>query len=197
MRILVACEFSGRVRDAFLAKGHDALSCDLEPTEVPGPHYQGDVRDILKEYEGKKWDMMIAFPPCTYLAQSGMHWTTSGKRPYSKTLEALDFVRILMYSGIPKICIENPVGMISTEIKRPTQAIQPYQFGHNESKKTCLWLKGLPKLVPTKIMPKPPDGRWVNQGPTGTTIDQPGSLRGKMRSRTYEGIAKAMADQWG
>lgn len=193
MKILVACECSGRVRDAFIARGHDAISCDLEPTEVPGPHYQGDVRDILTQ----GWDMLIAFPPCTYLAASGIHWTKNGKRPYHLTDSALKFAKMLMRAPIEKICTENPVGILSTEVRKPDQYIQPYEFGHNEKKKTCLWLKNLPLLVPTKIMRTPNGGVWANQTPSGNLADGPSTLRAKIRSRTYEGIARAMAEQWG
>jgi hypothetical protein len=153
MKILVACEYSGAVRDAFLAKGHDAMSCDLLPTDVPGPHYQGDVRDIIND----GWDMMFAFPTCTYLCSSGMHWTTRGKRDPQLTEDALDFVRFLLDAPIQKIVLENPVGAISTRIRKPEQKIQPWHYGDDASKKTCLWLKGvrpleiyLPKVCPPK-----------------------------------------------
>jgi site-specific DNA-cytosine methylase len=181
MRILIACEYSGTVRDAFIAAGHDAISCDLLSTESPGPHYQGDVTDIL----GDGWDMMIAHPPCTHLAVSGARWF---KDKVEQQREALDFVRMLMNAPIPRIAIENPVSIISSRIRKPDQVIQPWMFGHGETKATCLWLKGLPKLTPTNIvrgrearihkMPPSPD-RW------------------KERSRTYAGIAAAMAQQWG
>jgi hypothetical protein len=184
MRILVACEYSGRVRDAFRLRGHDAMSCDLLPTETPGPHYQGSVVDVL----AGGWDMMIAHPPCTYLAVSGMHWTTRGKRPASLTDEAIDFVRLLMDAPIPRIAIENPVSVISSRIRRPDQVIQPWQFGHGETKATCLWLKDLPKLVPTSIV----DGRESR-----VHCMPPGPDRWKARSRTFAGIAEAMAEQWG
>lgn len=142
MRVLVACEYSGTVRDAFTARVHEALSCDLLPADKPGPHYQGDVRDLLSE----DWDLMIAHPPCTHLAVSGaMHF----KNKVKEQAEALDFVRLLLSAPITKICIENPVSVISSKIRKPDQIIQPYQFGHMEQKKTCLWLKGLPLLVPT------------------------------------------------
>jgi hypothetical protein len=181
MRVLVACEYSGIVRDAFAAKGHYAVSCDLLPTESEGLHYQGDVRDILYD----KWDMMIAHPPCTYLAVSGARWF---KYRQKEQKEALDFVRLLMNAPIDKICIENPVSVISTAIRKPDQIIHPYQFGHPESKRTCLWLKGLPLLVPTDIIT---DGikQSIHRMP-------PGKNRSKDRSRTFTGIAKAMADQW-
>jgi hypothetical protein len=181
MRVLVACEYSGIVRDAFTAKGHYAVSCDLLPTESEGYHYQGDVRDILHD----DWDMMIAHPPCTYLAVSGARWF---KDRQQEQKEALDFVRLLMNAPIDKICIENPVSVISTAIRKPDQIIQPYQFGHNESKRTCLWLKGLPLLVPTDIITE-----GIQQSIHRMA---PGKNRSKDRSRTFVGIAKAMADQW-
>ena len=181
MRVLVACEFSGTVRDAFIAKGHYDMSCDLMDSETPGPHYKGDVRDILND----NWDLMIAHPPCTHLAVSGARWF---KDKVCEQAEALDFVRTLMDAPIPKIAIENPVSIISSRIKKPTQCIQPWQFGHGETKKTCLWLQGLPPLVPTNIV----DGRVarVHNLP-------PSENRWKERSRTYKGIAEAMAEQWG
>lgn len=184
MRVLVACEYSGRVRDAFIARGHDAISCDLLPTEAPGPHYQGDVMDII----GDGFDLMIAHPPCTYLAVSGMHWTTRGMRDPQLTEDALDFVRGLMAAPIPSIAIENPVSVISSRIRKPDQIIQPWQFGHGETKATCLWLKGLRPLVPTNIV----SGREarVHRMP-------PSADRWKLRSTTYAGIASAMAEQWG
>ena len=150
-RVLVACEYSGRVRDEFTARGWDAWSCDFEPSDTPGQHCRGDVRDLLTQH----WDMMIAFPPCTYLCSSGMHWTTRGLRDPKLTEEALDFVHLLLNSGIPRIAIENPIGAINTRICKPTQIIQPYQFGDDASKRTCLWLKNLPPLVPTDILPLP------------------------------------------
>lgn len=154
MRVLVACEFSGVVRDAFIAKGHDAMSCDLLPTEVPGPHYQGDVRDIL----GNGWDLMIAHPPCTYLCVSGMHWTTRGLRDPMLTGDALTFVTLLMNAPIGKICIENPISIISSCIRKPDQIIQPWWFGANASKKTCLWLHNLPQLSTYAFDIVPPIG---------------------------------------
>ena len=148
MRVLVACEYSGRVRDAFAARGHEAVSCDILPTDVPGPHHQGDVRDIL----GDGWDLMVAHPPCTHLAVSGARWF---KHKQAEQAEALDFVRLLMAAPIERIAIENPVSIISSRIRRPDQIIQPWQFGHGETKATCLWLKNLPPLTPTDIV----DGR--------------------------------------
>jgi site-specific DNA-cytosine methylase len=181
MRILVACEYSGRVRDAFRDAGHDAMSCDLLPTEVPGPHYQGDVRDVIDD----GWDLMIAHPPCTHLAVSGARWF---KDKVQEQAMALDFVRLLLGAPIPRIALENPVSVISSRIRKPDQTIQPWQFGHGETKATCLWLKNLPPLVPTQIVA----GREarVHRMP-------PGPDRWKERSRTFEGIARAMAAQWG
>jgi len=181
MRVLVACEYSGTVRDAFIARGHDAMSCDLLPTERPGPHYQGDVFDIL--WDG--WDLMIAHPPCTHLAVSGARWW---KDKLDEQREALDFVRALMDAPIPRIAIENPISKISTAIRKPDQIVQPWQFGHGETKATCLWLKGLPKLVPTQVV-EGREARIHNMSPSPD--------RWKERSRTYQGIADAMAAQWG
>lgn len=181
MRVLVACEFSGVVRDAFLRAGHEALSCDFLDSETPGPHYKGDVRDII----GQNWDLMVAHPPCTHLAVSGARWF---KDKLPEQAAALEFVRMLLNAPIPRLALENPISIISSRIRKPDQTIQPWQFGHGEVKATCLWLKNLPPLVPTNVvagreakihrMPPSPD-RWKN------------------RSRTYRGIADAMADQWG
>ena len=192
-RLLVACEYSGRVRDAFAAKGWDAWSCDLLPTEAPGNHHEGPVEDLLEQH----WDLMIAHPPCTYLCSSGMHWTTRGKRDPQLTEDALDFVRLLLNAPVPRIALENPVGCISTRIRKPDQIIQPWQYGHAESKKTCLWLKGLPPLQPTDVLPLPANGVWANQTPSGQNRLAPGPDRWKERSKTYNGIATAMANQWG
>ncbi len=193
MRILVACEFSGVVRDAFIARGHDAISCDLIPSERPGPHYLGDVCGIL----GAGWDMMLAFPPCTFLCSSGLHWNKRRPGRAEQTEEGLLFVRTLLEAPIPKIALENPIGCISTRIRKPDQIIQPWQFGHPESKATCLWLKGLPPLVATNILPLPPSGRWSNQTPSGQNKLGPSPTRAKDRGVTYQGIGDAMADQWG
>ena len=196
MKVLVACEYSGRVRDAFLKLGHDAMSCDLLPTDAPGPHYQGDVRDIL----GNGWDLMVAHPPCTYLSVSGMHWTKRGLRDPQLTEDALDFVRLLMDAPIPRIAIENPVSVISSRIRKPDQTVAPYQFGHDASKKTCLWLKNLPPLRPTQMIePRMVDGkpRWGNQTDSGQNKLAPSADRWKKRSETFQGIADAMAKQWG
>lgn len=255
MKILVGCEYSGTVRDAFIAQGHDAMSCDLLPTESPGPHYQGDIRDVLND----GWDMMIAHPPCTYLSVSGMHWTTRGLRDKKLTDDALDFVRLLMSAPIEKIAIENPVSVISSKIRKPDQVIQPWWFGDDASKKTCLWLKNLPQLqmeslrnvvspkgwslvqsaadmleceecgepycpecnthyadcscigpteddvtfkhvdgvlFGTRIDPAP-RMTWANQTPSGQNKLGPSADRWKERSKTYSGIAAAMASQWG
>ena len=194
-KVLVACEYSGVVRDAFRARGHDAMSCDMLPTDVPGPHYQGDVLDILND----GWDLMIAHPPCTYLSVSGMHWTTRGLRDPKLTEDALAFVRALLGAPIPHIAVENPVSVISSRIRPPDQIVQPYQFGHDASKKTCLWLIGLPLLKPTDLIaPRVVDGktRWGNQTNSGQNRLGPSENRWKVRSRTYEGIAAAMAAQW-
>jgi len=181
MRVLVACEFSGVVRSAFQRRGHDAISCDILPSEDGGNHYTGEVGDILND----GWDLMIAHPPCTHLAVSGARWF---KDKLFEQAAALDFVRELMDAKIPKWCIENPVSIISSRIRKPDQIIQPWQFGHGETKTTCLWLNGLPKLTPTDIVPGR-DSR-IHREP-------PGPDRWKNRSRTYTGIAEAMASQWG
>jgi len=196
MKVLIACESSGTVRDAFIRAGHDAMSCDMLPTERPGPHYQGDVLDVLYE----RWDMLIGHPPCTYLSVSGMHWTTRGLRDPQFTEDALEFARFLMDAPIARIAIENPVSIISSRIRKPDQIIQPYQFGHDASKKTCLWLKGLPPLRPTAFVePRIIDGkpRWANQTDSGQNKLPPSADRWRMRSKTYQGIAEAMAEQWG
>lgn len=193
MRVLVACEYSGRVRDAFLAAGHDAMSCDLLPTDSPGPHYQGDVFDII--HDG--WDLMVAHPPCTYLSVSGMHWTTRGLRDPQLTEDALHFVRVLMDAPIEHIAIENPISVISSRIRKPDQIIQPWWFGHDASKKTCLWLKKLPLLQPTNMLSGDAKTRRANQTASGQNKLPPSKDRWKIRSETYSGIANAMAVQWG
>jgi site-specific DNA-cytosine methylase len=196
MRVLVACEYSGVVRDAFLARGHDAMSCDLLPTDVPGPHYQGDVRDVLDD----DWDLMVAHPPCTYLSVSGMHWTKRGLRDPQLTEDALEFVRLLLDAPIPRIALENPVSVISTRIRKPDQIVQPYHFGHDASKKTCLWLRNLPLLRPTLMVePRIVNGkeRWANQCDSGQNKLGPSDDRWKERAATYQGIADAMVNQWG
>jgi len=181
LRVLVACEFSGTVRDAFIALGHDAISCDVLPSESPGPHHQGDVLDLLNG----GFDLMVAHPPCTHLAISGARWFAEKR---NEQAAALEFVRTLMAAPIPMIAIENPISIISSRIRKPDQVIQPWQFGHGETKKTCLWLKGLPLLQPTRIV----TGRdpRIHRMP-------PGPDRWKERSKTYPGIASAMAMQWG
>lgn len=193
MKVLVACEYSGRVRDAFLAKGHDAMSCDFLPTDVKGPHYQGGVFDIL----GQRWDLMIAHPPCTYLCSSGLFWNKKRPERQQLTEKAIEFVQKLMSADIPKIALENPIGCLSTKYRKPDCIVQPYEHGHSESKATCLWLKNLPKLKPSQIMTKPLSGHWLNQTPSGQNKLGPSLDRWKLRSTTYEGIAKAMANQWG
>lgn len=183
MRVLVACEYSGAVRDAFRALGHDAMSCDLLPTDVPGPHHQGDVREVL----GDGWDLMVAHPPCTDLAVSGAgHF--AAKIADGRQQAGLDFVRLLLDAPIPRIAVENPKSVISTRIRKPDQIIQPWMFGHGETKETHLWLKGLPSLVPTNIV----SGREPRVWKMGPRPD-----RWKLRSATYPGIAQAMAAQWG
>jgi site-specific DNA-cytosine methylase len=181
MKILIACEFSGIVREAFKTKGHDVWSCDLLPTEIPGQHIQGDVLEILND----GWDMMIAHPPCTYLAVSGARWF---KDKVVEQRKALAFVRLLLDAPIERIALENPVSIISTKIKKPNQYIQPWEHGHGETKKTGLWLKNLPLLKPSNIV----NGRESRIHKLPPTKD-----RWKIRSRTFPGIATAMADQWG
>jgi len=181
MRVLVACEFSGTVRDAFIRLGHDAMSCDLLPTESPGSHYQGNVLDIIDD----GWDLMIAHPPCTHLAVSGARWF---KDKQAEQADALAFVRLLLDAPIERIALENPISIISSRIRKPDQIIQPWQFGHGETKATCLWLKGLPKLQPTNIV----SGREARIHKLPPSAD-----RWKIRSETYQGIAEAMATQWG
>lgn len=181
MKVLIACEFSGIVRSAFQAAGHKASSCDFLDTEIPGNHFKGNVLDIL-DYG---WDLMIAHPPCTYLASSGARWFKDRQKEQE---EAIEFVRKLMNAPIEKICIENPIGVLSTKIRKPDQIIQPWMFGHGETKATCLWLKNLPKLIPTHYV----DGRFPRVHRMA-----PGKDRWKERSRTYLGIASAMAEQWG
>lgn len=224
MRVLIACEFSGIVREAFVKQGHDAWSCDLLDTEIPGNHIQGDVLDILED----GWDMMIAHPPCTYLCSSGLHWNKRVAGREEKTHDAMLFVLNLMGEGfidnpIPRIALENPIGRIGTAYRKADQIIQPWQFGHDASKATCLWLKNLPLLTPTAIV-KPQYGCpkcrirfehalgkygcpnccgdnkakfiWGNQTPSGQNALGPSEKRWALRSITYQGIADAMASQW-
>ena len=181
MRVLVACEYSGVVRDAFTRKGHYAMSCDLLDSEVTGNHYKGDVRDVIND----GWDLMICHPPCTHLEVSGARWF---KEKQAEQREALEFVELLLNAPISKICLENPVSIISSRIRKPDQIIQPWQYGHGETKATCLWLKNLPLLKPTNIV----EGREarVHKMP-------PGPNRWKERSRTFQGVADAFAQQWG
>ena len=180
MRVLVACEYSGIVRDAFKAEGHNAMSCDLLPSERAGNHYQGEVQDVL----GEGWDLMIAHPPCTHLAVSGARWF---KDKQQEQAEALAFVQLLLDAPIPRIALENPVSVISSRIRKPDQIVQPWEYGHGETKATCLWLKGLPPLKPTNVV----DGREQR-----VQRMAPGPDRWKERSRTFTGIAEAMASQW-
>jgi len=181
VRVLVACEYSATVREAFKARGHYAMSCDLLPTEIPGLHYEGNVLDILSD----GWDLMVAHPPCTHLAVSGARWF---KEKQEEQQEALKFVRQLLDAPIEKIALENPISIISTKIRKPDQIIQPWMFGHGETKATCLWLKNLPNLIPTNIV----EGREARIHKMG-----PSPERWKERSRTFTGIAQAMAEQWG
>jgi hypothetical protein len=213
MKVLIACEFSGTVRDWFTKMGHEATSCDIVPSETPGEHYQGNVLDILDQ----GWDLMIAHPPCTYLAVSGAQWyyhpedsllPTSERRPHPKfpnrqtdRKEAVDFFMALANAPIPRIAIENPIGIMSTTWKKPSQVIHPWQFGHEASKSTCLWLKNLPLLVPTNIVDK---GEFVTfkSGKKmskwyAEAASKNASERAKIRNRTFDGIASAFANQWG
>lgn len=219
MKVLIACEYSGRVRRAFAAMGHDVLSADFERAEDGSPHhYRGDCFDLIND---QHFNLMIAHPPCTYLSVSGMHWTTRGLRDPQLTEDALAFVRRLMDAPIEKIALENPVSVISSRIRKPDQIVNPYQFGEDASKKTCLWLKGLPPLRPTRMVEprmmccgvEVPGGdkygcqncngdkvarpRWGNQCDSGQNKLGPSDDRWKERARTYQGIADAMAAQWG
>ena len=196
MKVLVACEYSGTVRDAFIARGHDAMSCDLLPTDAPGPHHQGNVLDIL----GDGWDLLIAHPPCTHLACSGAVWFPA-KIADGRQAEAIAFCMQMALAPIPHICVENPVCIMSTAYKPPTQIIHPWQFGHSAMKTTCLWLKGLRKLRPTNIVDRGnvithESGKRSSQW-SMDTFKLPKSERWKVRSKTFQGIADAMADQWG
>lgn len=181
MKILIACEFSAIVREAFRKQGHNAWSCDLLPSEQSGQHYQGDVRDLFTQ----RWDMMIAHPPCTHLAVSGARYFYKKQKEQA---EALEFVRLLLNADIDKIALENPISIISSRIRKPDQIIQPWMFGHGEVKATCLWLKNLPLLTPTNI---------VNGREPRVHMMPPSADRWKNRSRTFTGIAEAMAQQWG
>ena len=196
MRVLVACEFSGVVRDAFIKAGHTALSCDLMPTDKPGPHYQGDVMDII----GGGWDLMIAHPPCTHLAVSGARHFAK-KRADGRQQEGIDFFMALARAAIPRYAIENPIGIMSNIWRKPDQIIQPWQYGHSVTKSTCLWLKGLPALTPTDIVDKgvtwtAKSGKRMSQWYYDSSCLNP-KEREKMRNKTFQGIADAMAQQWG
>ncbi len=180
LKVLVACEFSGIVREAFASRGHDAWSCDLLPTEIPGQHIRDDV---LKHLDG--WDLMIAHPPCTYLAVSGARWFKDRR---VEQAEAVEFFMALVDADVPKIAVENPISIMSTRYRKPDQIIQPWMFGHGEVKSTCLWLKGLPRLVPTNVV----EGRVAR-----VHHESPSPNRWRNRSRTFRGIAVAMAEQWG
>lgn len=199
MKVLVACEYSGAVRDAFIAAGHDAISCDLLPTDAPGPHYQGNVFDILFQ----PWDLLIAHPPCTYLCSSGLHWNKRIPERAEMTEDAIRFARAFIdgpeTAHIPRRAVENPIGCLSSRVRKPDQIIHPHQFGHYASKATCLWLHGLPLLVATKnVQPRIANGknRWANQTNSGQNNLPPSADRWKIRSETYSGIAQAMAAQW-
>ena len=197
MRILIACEYSGIVRDAFTKAGHHAVSCDILPTESNGLHYKGDVRDILYS---RHWDMMIAHPPCTYLANSGVSWLNRIPGRWEQLDEGAALFKLLLDAPINRICIENPVPhkyAVERIGQQYDQTIQPYNFGHPESKRTCLWLKNLPPLLNTITLTKPARGYWDNQTPSGQNKLGPSPDRAKIRSRFYPGIAEAMATQWG
>lgn len=250
LRVLVACEYSGAVRDAFAKLGHQAMSCDLLPSEAPGLHYRGDVRDVLDgwmpvtfagdcdpEGEGdceasgadvasclcigptqegveyreterglfgrpigaRNWDLMVAHPPCTYLCSSGIHWNSRVPGRAALTEEAINFVRLLLDAPIGRVAIENPIGVLSSRLRKPDQIIQPWQYGHDASKATCLWLQNLPPLTPTLLVePRIVGGkkRWANQTDSGQNRLGPSPDRWKLRAETYQGIADAMADQW-
>jgi len=191
MKVLVACEFSGRVRDAFTAKGHNAWSCDLLASETPGQHYKGDVRKILD----KGWDLMIAHPPCTFLCSSGLHWNDRIPERQARTNLAVEFFLRLWDADIPRIAVENPVGCMSSILRKPDQYIQPWEYGEPETKLTCLWLKNLPLLKPTNIMPL--DNRRTNMNSKGQNKIGDQKDRERTRSLTYNGWAEAFADQWG
>lgn len=201
MKILIACEYSGTVRDAFIKAGHEAMSCDLLPTDVPGPHYHGSVFDIID----KGWDMMIGHPPCTYLTVTGNKWFKPEFKHrfpdrHKQREDAIAFFKSMFECNIPRICLENPVGILSSVYRKPTQYVQPWQFGDPHSKKTGLWLKNLPELVPTKIVEPQfyiyKDGRkdpiWHVESMRMKPLE-----RMKYRSKTFQGIADAMAAQWG
>jgi hypothetical protein len=194
MRILVACEYSGKVRDAFRAKGHDAMSCDILPTEVPGPHYQGDVRDVL--HDG--WDLMVAHPPCTYLSNSGVSWLYKDETRWAKMRDAAEFFRTLLNAPIPKRAIENPImHKYAVEVigRRQNQVVQPWMFGHAEQKATCLWLEGLPPLRETNNVKAELQALSAAERQRLHWLP-PSKDRWKLRSTTFDGIAAAMSEQW-
>lgn len=200
MNVLVGCEKSGVVRRAFHALGHHAWSCDLEPADDNSDwHLQENVLDVIDVAApfGGEWDLAIFHPPCTYLSVSGLHWNKRISGRAQKTEEALEFVAQLLDANIARIALENPISCISSRIRKPDQIIQPYEFGHPESKKTCLWLKNLPLLRPTRVLPLPKCGYWSNQTPSGQNKLGPSPERAAIRAQTYEGIAAAMAAQWG
>jgi hypothetical protein len=190
MKVAILCEFSGTVRDAFLRHGHEAVSCDLLPTDSPGPHIQGD----CMEHDWSGYDLVICHPPCTYLACSGLHWNKRVPGRAEKTEEALRFVSRLLDLSVPRIALENPKGCIGTRIRKHDQKVQPWMFGDDAAKETCLWLKGLPPLKPTDVLVK---DRYANQTPSGQNRLGPSADRWKLRSKTYGGMAEAMASQWG
>ena len=183
MKVLIACEYSGIIREEFNKLNHDAWSCDLLETEIPGKHIIGDVRKVILS---KHWDLMIAHPPCTHLSVSGARWFKE-KQKDGRQQKAIDFFMFFTLTRIKKVCIENPISIMSTRYRKPNQIIQPYQFGHGETKSTCLWLEGLPLLKPTNIVEGREQRIWKMP---------PGKDRAKLRSKTYLGIAKAMAEQW-
>lgn len=191
MRVLVACESSGAVRDAFIRHGHDAYSCDLLPSDRPGPHFRGDARDYF--HEDWEWDLIVAHPPCTYIAVSGARWMVNNPDRAEAAEAALDFFIACLNAPAKMVCVENPVSAASSRIRKPDQIIQPWQFGHKETKTTCLWLRNLPKLRPTRVMSK----RNANLTPSGQNKLGPSDDRWKLRAKTYDGIAEAMATQWG
>ena len=193
MKVLIGCEQFGVVRDAFTERGHDAWSCDLEPSATPGQHLQCDVLEVLD----RGWDLAIFHPSCQYLTVSGLHWNKRRPERAAQTEAALEFVHKLMDAPIQRIAIENPIGCISTRIRKPDQIIQPWYFGDDASKATCLWLKGLPRLKPTDILPGGRRARRANQTPSGQNKLGPPPDRWKLRSKTYPGIANAFATQWG
>lgn len=195
-RVLVACEFSNTVRDAFITEGFRAISCDLQPPENGPPHIKADVRTILDD----GWDLMIAHPPCTYLCNSGVRWLYEKQDRWQKMIEGAVFFRNLLTADIPHIAVENPVmHKYARQVigRSHDQSIQPYEFGHPESKRTCFWLRNLPELQPTEVLAEPEGGVWENQTPSGQNKLGPSDDRWKERSRFYEGIAEAMAEQWG